>query len=235
MLAYSIAPALRERRVRRGDRLDRLRGDRGDRARTTAPRCRSCGRPQFAGDTSPDIEWLEHTLAELRRPGPDLGLLQPAAADQPVPHGRHDPPRLAALRCRSRLSTRCGRSRSARSTRARCGWCAASGCCRCCRSSQRGPAVAQHAVPGAAAGLRAERVARDRLDARRVRAAHDCRRRARAVPHRRATKGSTSTTRPTGWWPERLLAHGQVTLAPVAQVPYAVKSAAPGSGLQARN
>ena len=76
----------------------------------------------FAGDTSPDIEWLEHTLRELQRGGTRLGLLQPAAPDQPVPHRGHDPPRLDARSRRRRASIRCARSRSARSIPARCGW-----------------------------------------------------------------------------------------------------------------
>ena len=42
--------------------------------------------PAFAGDTSPDIEWLEHALTELRGRGRTLGRLQPAAAHQPVSH-----------------------------------------------------------------------------------------------------------------------------------------------------
>ena len=89
----------------------------------------------FAGDTSPDIEWLEHTLTELGG-GARVGLLQPAAADEPVSHGGHDPPRVGAVRGAGRASTRCARSRSARSIRARCGSCAATGCCRCCRSAR---------------------------------------------------------------------------------------------------
>ena len=48
----------------------------------------------LASDTSPDIEWLEHTLAELSARGPRLGLLQPAASDQPVSHRGDDSPRL---------------------------------------------------------------------------------------------------------------------------------------------
>ena len=157
----------------------------------------------FAGDTSPDIEWLEHTLAELRRAGPHVGLFQPAASDEPVPHRGDDSPRLDDVHVAGRASIRCARSRSARSIRARCGWCAAIGCVRCCRSGSGAgrAAVAQHAVSGAAAGLRAERVARDRLDARRVRergrspATCSC----RSSP--KATRASTSTMPLTGWWP----------------------------------
>ena len=42
---------------------------------------------EFSGDTSPDIEWLEHTIAELGTRGRGVGLFQPAAADEPVSHG----------------------------------------------------------------------------------------------------------------------------------------------------
>ena len=140
----------------------------------------------FAGDTSPDIEWLEYTLGELQRDGAPLGLLQPAAADQPVPHRRR---RSAArgrrftaqegvdsLRAVEKCAQHPGKMWVVRGERMfpllPFG----------CRDGRT--AVAQHAVPGAAAGLRAERVARDRVDARRVRAAHDRRRRARAVSDR---------------------------------------------------
>ena len=133
--------------------------------------------PQFAGDTSPDIEWLEYTLRELKRAGRQwdcFSLLRPTS-----------PFRTAATirRAWARFVAQDGRRFAARGRKVR----AASG-----QDVDRGrrsddaaaavgagdAAVAQHAVPGAAAGLRAERVARDRLDARRVRGSHDCGRRA---------------------------------------------------------
>ena len=87
----------RERRLRVGDRLDRL-ARRLPRSRgTTAPRCRSCGRRQFAGDTSPDIEWLEYTLRELQRQGRSwdcFSLLRPTS---PFRTADDDPPRLGAV------------------------------------------------------------------------------------------------------------------------------------------
>ena len=46
----------------------------------------------FAGDTSPDIEWLEYTLTELRRQGARVGQLQPVAPDEPVSLGGDHPP-----------------------------------------------------------------------------------------------------------------------------------------------
>jgi CMP-N,N'-diacetyllegionaminic acid synthase len=59
---------------------------------------------QFAGDASPDIEWVEYTLIELRRGGRswDFGA-----------HGHGSRPRTASIRC--------GLSRSVDSTQARCG------------------------------------------------------------------------------------------------------------------
>ena len=50
----------------------------------------------FSGDTSPDIEWLEYTIAELATRGRDVGLLQPAAARR----ARFARPRRFAVRGR---------------------------------------------------------------------------------------------------------------------------------------
>ena len=116
LLAYTIAAARRERRVRRGDRLDRL-ARRSRRSRgTTAPRCRSCGPETLAGDTSPDIEWVEHTLDELARGGPRVRAAS-RSCGRPARSGA--PARSAApgrsSRPRATASTRCARSRSARS------------------------------------------------------------------------------------------------------------------------
>ena len=52
---------------------------------------------EFAGDTSPDIEWLEHTLGELRRRGRAwdcFSLLRPTS---PFRTADDDPPRVGAL------------------------------------------------------------------------------------------------------------------------------------------
>ena len=96
LLAYTIARGARQRRVRVGHRVDRLRGDRRDRPplRRRVPFLRPAA---FAGDTSPDIEWVRHTLERAARRGGALVTASPAAADQPVPHGRDDPAGVATL------------------------------------------------------------------------------------------------------------------------------------------
>ena len=50
----------------------------------------------LAGDRSPDIEWVEHTLTRLKLTGA-VRLLQPAAADEPVPAAGDDPARVARV------------------------------------------------------------------------------------------------------------------------------------------
>ena len=71
-----------------------------------------------------------------------------------------------------------------------------------------GAAVAQHAVSGAAAGVRAERLARDRVDARRAASAGRLPATCWCRSSPKATRGSTSTTRTTGWWPSGCLPTG---------------------------
>ena len=163
----------------------------------------------FAGDTSPDIEWLEHTLARAaaRRAATwdCFSLLRPTSPFRTADTIRRAWTRFIAqdgvdsLRAVEKCAQHPGKMWVVRGDRM----------CRCCRSDTARAAVAQHAVPGAAAGLRAERVARDRLDARRVRAAHDRRRRARAVSHR-GLRGFDIND-PHDWMvAERLLADGAV-------------------------
>ena len=186
MIAYTIAPALESGVFDVGDRLDRLGGDRGDRAalrrRGAVPAAGGVRRRHVARHR---VGRAHARRAAARRAGAGTAS---ACCGRPARSGRRT---RSAARGRTFIAQD-GRRFAARgrevhaASRARCGSCAASGCCRCCRSAHRpDAAVAQHAVPGAAAGLRAERVARDRLDARRLRAAHDRRRRAGAVPHRR--------------------------------------------------
>ena len=97
MLAYTIAAGARERRVRVGDRVDRLGGDRRRSRATTAPRCRSCGRRRSPATRRPTSSGSSTRSRSCARRGRALGLLQPAAADEPVPHGGHDPPRVGAV------------------------------------------------------------------------------------------------------------------------------------------
>ena len=51
----------------------------------------------MAGDLSPDIEWVEHTLATLAAAGRRYDCLQHPAADQPVPPRRDDPARVGRV------------------------------------------------------------------------------------------------------------------------------------------
>ena len=147
MIAYTIAPALESGVFDVGDRLDRLGGDRRRSRGTTAPRCRSCARRRLPATRRRTSSGSSTRSTELRGQGRSLGLLQPAAADQPVPQRRTTIRRAwDALHGAGRASTRCARSRSARSIRARCGSCAATACCRCCRSvAGAQQPVAQHA------------------------------------------------------------------------------------------
>ncbi len=167
----------------------------------------------FASDTSPDIEWLEHLIPTLQAQGRSwdaFSLLRPTSPfrsagtirrawdlfigetgvdslraiekctqhpgkmwvvegkrmkpllDQPTnlePRGRGPEPRAPAREPRAPD--------------------------REPRVPGPVPALAQHAVPGASADLRPERLARNRLDAGRLRGAYDCRRRHRSLPDRR--------------------------------------------------
>ena len=54
-----------ERLLRARRRLHRLGGDRRRRALVRRRRARSCGPPEYATSTSPDIEWLAYTLEHL--------------------------------------------------------------------------------------------------------------------------------------------------------------------------
>ena len=172
----------RERRLLVGDRLHRLRGDGGDRealrrrGAVPAPRGvrrRHLARHRVAGACA------DRAAAAGARPGTPSACCGPPARFAP-------PPRSAVPGASSwppTAWTRCARSRNARSIPARCGWSRATGWCRCCSPAAKGnlgdvaptpPAVAQHAVPGAAAGVRAERVAGNRVDARGAREAYHC-------------------------------------------------------------
>ncbi len=134
------------------DRLDRLASSTPRSPGTTAPRCRSCGRPRCAGDTSPDIEWVRaHAAAAAGAAGRRVRLLQHPAADQPVPAAEtiRAPGRVSPAR-RRRLAAR-GREVHAAS-RARCGSCAAAACCRCCRSVP--PEQPWHSTPVSGAAAR---------------------------------------------------------------------------------
>ena len=51
---------------------------------------------EMAGDLSPDIEWVRYMLATLARAGRTLGCFAILRPDQPVSHGRDDPPCLGA-------------------------------------------------------------------------------------------------------------------------------------------
>ena len=163
----------------------------------------------LASDTSPDIEWLEYTLAELGARGRDVGLFQPAAPDESVSHRGDDSPRVGERSRRSRASIRCARSSCAPSIRARCGWCAASGCFRCCHSGSRGRPKAARTRDSRGTVLRIRRCRRCTCrtprsrsrgrawsgSAGRLPATCWC----RSSP--KATKASTSTMPLTGWWP----------------------------------
>ena len=141
--------------------------------------------------------------ATLDAGGPALRALRAAAADQPVPRRRRrsGAPRAAArARRRRRLAPR-GRA-VPRSTRARCGWCDGDDLMPPLLAQPGdGVPVALAPVPGAARGLRPELEPRDRLDARRSRAAATIAgERVVAVPDRRA-EGFSIDYPTTGCWP----------------------------------
>ena len=174
--------------------------------------------PQFAGDTSPDIEWLEYTLTELKRAGRQwdcFSLLRPTSPFRTAATIRRAWARFMAqdgvdsLRAVEKCAQHPGKMWVVDGDRMT----------PLLPSAPRDSAVAQHAVPGAAAGLRAERVARNRLDARRVR------RRTIAgdvlMPFLTEGYEGFDINDPHDWMvAERLIADGEAALPPVPQVPY---------------
>ncbi len=52
---------------------------------------------EYAGDRSPDIEWIEYTLGRLREEGRDYDCFAILAPDQSVPQGPHNPAGLGHL------------------------------------------------------------------------------------------------------------------------------------------
>ena len=124
----------------------------------------------FAGDTSPDIEWVEHTLGDAARRRGAAGTAsaccgRPARSARPTRSGGRGRAVAAqdgvdSLRAVEKCTQHPGKMWVVRGERM----------APLLPAPPAHSAVAQHAVSGAAAGLRPERVARDRLDAGRVRA-----------------------------------------------------------------
>ena len=144
LIAYIDLRGAAERRVRGCHRLHRLRGAtpsiaRELRGRGAVPAPGRVLRRHLAGHRVGGV----HAQAPGRA-GPALRLLQHPAPHQPLPPAGDDPARLGGVLRGGRGWIRCGRSRNAASTPARCGWCAAGACCPCCRSgrpSSRGTAA----------------------------------------------------------------------------------------------
>ena len=81
MIAYTIAPAL-DSGVFESVIVSTDSEEIADIARHYSAEVPFLRPPQFAGDTSPDIEWLEHALAELKRRGRSwdcFSLLRPTS------------------------------------------------------------------------------------------------------------------------------------------------------------
>ena len=92
---------------------------------------------EMAGDLSPDIEWVEHTLDDAGASGARAATASASCGRPARSAGRDDPPRLAARSWPTdgrRLAAR-GRERAG-STRARCGCVEGDRMCRC---SPNGP------------------------------------------------------------------------------------------------
>ena len=147
MLAYTIAPALESGvfdAVIVSTDSEEIGRDRAPlRRRGSVPAAGGVRRRHVARHRVGRVHARQSCAATGRR----WDCFQPAAADQPVPHGRHDPSRLGAVHRRRRASIRCGRSRSARSIPARCGSCRAIGCCRCCSRPDPDGAPPWHSTP----------------------------------------------------------------------------------------
>ncbi len=159
---------------------------------------RRCAVPSPGGVL--DVDLARHRVDRVDA-APARRALRPVrdrARDEPLPRAGRDPPRArpAARDARGRLDPR-RRARQAASGEdvgGRRGRPPDAAAARPVAPRRR---LACRAVPGAAAGLRAEQRARDRVDARRRGDRYPRGARARAVLHRRATRGSTSTTRRT--------------------------------------
>ncbi len=125
LMAYAIAAARDERRLRCGDRARPISERIAEIARHYGAEVPFLRPAEFATSTSPDIEWVDHALKRLETQGRSFdcfSILRPTS-----PFRTADTIRRAWQDSSpSRASTRCAPWRRCRSIPARCGSCAAS-------------------------------------------------------------------------------------------------------------
>ena len=138
---------------------------------------------EYAGDRSPDIEWIEYTLGRLRDEGKDYDCFSILRPTSPFRKARDDPAGLGHVPGRGGRRLAAG-GREVQAAPGQDVGGARPPDVPAAADRPEGAALAQQPVPDAARGVHPERQPGDRLVARDLREPHDRRRQLRPVHHR---------------------------------------------------